>query len=184
MKYVASRAGWSAVLMALMSLLSMGCGGPQHFTEDQAVKWVRDVGDRLVFDARAFYESIPADMPDGQLANRVAVFLAAESRLLTLQLEEDGDGRPIGLVLRPLFWDHVVAPQSRIELLKGESRLLVAQVLVALGVQRAATAREGRPLEDAIAGKVTMQTLRASPLPMTTMLRRHGVAFPQFRPAG
>jgi hypothetical protein len=173
------------LLVALTCVLvAVGCSRPQHFTEAQAVKWVRDVGDRLVFDAKAFYESIPADMPEARLANRIAVFLAAESRFLTLQLVEDAEGRPVGLVLRPSFWDRVVAPQPRIEALKRQSRLLVAQVLVALGVQRPANEAQGKPLASVIEGRVTMQLLDESPLPLTTQLRSLHVPFPHIRPDG
>jgi hypothetical protein len=88
----------------------------------------------LLADAAVFYASIPADMPREQVLLRAQAFLAGESSILTLSLLEGTDGQPVGLGLRADFWSNIVAPEAVKAQWRNDTTLLVAQVLVATGI--------------------------------------------------
>jgi hypothetical protein len=166
-------------VIAMLLCLS-ACSEPRSFSQADAAKWVRQCGGRLLADAEAFYDSIPTDMPREQVLLRAQAFLAAESSILTLALKEGDDGQPVGLGLRPEFWNNIVAPEAVKVQWRNDTMLLVSQVLVATGIEvpDSWSAASAAPLRTSLGEAFDTIASQQLIAPWTATLRTHQRAFP------
>ena len=122
------------MVTCLLVVLAAGCAEPVTYTPTQTDKWVRQCGGRLIADAATFWRELDPSLDQAAVQRQVENFLAVEGRLLTMQVIEDQGGRPVGLGLRPSFWDHtLVAPQRRATL-QADTLALIHRVSCALGL--------------------------------------------------
>ncbi|MCH2137795.1 MAG: hypothetical protein MK074_01935 [Phycisphaerales bacterium] len=169
------------MLLAMVCML-WSCDAPRAYPPEEALKWVRQCGGQLIADANAAWAALPESASAQDIRVRQEAFHAAAGRLLTLQVRLDEEGRPVGLQLRPAFWDNATfdaSPQVDIAkrlALRQATLNLVRRVDVALGFA-APTGSADHAMLDGWLGEGASRINYATPGPWTMQLRAMGANF-------
>lgn len=160
-------------LLCLTLVMLAGCRQQPSYTSAQTAKWVRQCGGQLIADAKAFYDSTSADLSEGELEQRIEGFYATAGRLLTLKTQLDAEGRPVGLELRPNFWDNTQVSVEQRQQWQRDTRRLVAGIEVSLGLRLPAEVQGSSQMLQSWLGdaafRLDMENLQ---VPFTLALRR------------
>ncbi|MDP6986877.1 MAG: hypothetical protein QGG74_02420 [Phycisphaerales bacterium] len=124
---------WASLLFCLI-----GCTNPDLPTTEAGVKkWSKACADRLIVEARNWYEGTQPNISDEQFAFDVQAFLATAGSQKTYRLVMDRHGIPIDVTWDNDFWDAAASFMSAEEMKnwKVYSVRVLDAVCVATGVR-------------------------------------------------
>jgi hypothetical protein len=118
-------------------LCLFGCvNGDMPTTEAGVEKWSKDCADRLIVEARKWYDGIEPDLSDARFAFDVQAFLATAGSIKTYRLVMDAQGIPVDVTWDNDFWDAAASamPKQAMKDWKIYSVSVLDAVRIATGI--------------------------------------------------
>jgi len=129
--------GRSLTSFVALLLCLFGCAnGDMPTTEAGVEKWSKACADRLIADARKWYDGIEPDLSDARFAFEVQAFLATAGSMKTYRLVMDAQGIPIDVTWDTDFWDAAASamPKQTMKDWKIYSVSVLDAVRIATGI--------------------------------------------------